>query len=138
MCYGAMITLRSGIIIKGDILEQNDDHLKINIDGEIVIKYYYDEIKNIWINMPTTEKEFATKRYQIIEFYDSGPIKSHQSFVSAVLDGVSKEYYPNGVLKFEKEYRNGLLNGTGKEYDDEGRLISEKVYQDDKIISSKN
>ena len=52
-------------------------------------------------------------------------MKSDESFVNGIADGVSKSFYENGKVEYETTYKNNKRNGLEKSYSSIGQLQTE-------------
>jgi len=65
----------------------------------------------------------------IVEFYDSGQIKSKVCFKNGIQDGISKYYHQNGKLKMLVNISDGKIDGTRKDFFESGELMLESIFQ---------
>ena len=61
----------------------------------------------------------------IKSYFVDGSVKSEQTYIKDILDGLSVFYYPNGNIKTIMNYSEGKVNGWVRNYYDTGLLESE-------------
>ncbi len=96
-----------------------------NAKGVLESKINYD-----WItNLPKGAAEF---------FYPGGILRSEGMFdANGKRTGIWKFYFESGKLKSEDTYDNGKLNGLVTEYFENGNLRYKSAYADDKLVGVK-
>lgn len=62
------------------------------------------------------------KIYMFKEYYESGKLKSEQSFKGDNPDGLFRHYYKNGNIAIECFFDNGDMIGTYTEYNEDGTI----------------
>jgi len=66
MSYAETITLTSGKVIEGEIVERTDELIKVNTGTGVPISYYLDEIKNLDSKSSSTDLDVIPDKKQAI------------------------------------------------------------------------
>ncbi len=72
------------------------------------------------------------------EYSKEGKLRSLYQYVIDNANGICREYNEKGMLKKEMTYENGISNGPTKYYDENGKLIKTLTYYYGTLISATN
>ena len=130
-CLADIIILKSGKVLEGTIVEQNENFIKFDTGYNIILTYYLDEIKSF-------EKEELEKTPSVLEglhkeYYLNGNLKVEKIFKNGQLNGYFKSYYKNGQIRSVDLYKNDKRDGTQKSYSSSGQLFSERNFENGKL-----
>jgi len=116
--YAETITLTSGKVIEGEIVERTNELIKLDTGVGVITTYYLDEVDKVGVNNSQVQP--------IIQ-------KGNNSASEVKGDEIRKEFYPNGSVHYERGYKNGEKHGLAKEFNESGNVIREVMYVNGKM-----
>ena len=76
------------------------------------------------------------KQGLVIDYYESGAVKSKGNYVDGKLQGNYIPYYENGELQSKVNYVDGIEQGEVIEYYENGEIKEIKNYKDGELIEN--
>ena len=61
----------------------------------------------------------------LVEYYETGELKSRSVISNGVLHGISEGWHTNGVLEVRENFTNGVSHGVREKWYDSGKKLSE-------------
>ena len=75
---------------------------------------------------------------EVIEYFDSGSLKSKATYVNGRQEGIFIMNHPGGKPMIEERYKNGERHGWCLAFDEEGKEIGRKFYKGGKELAGKD
>jgi len=67
-------------------------------------------------------------------YYQTGVLKSVESYQNGTLNGITRKYYESGILKHAINYKDGRIDGMYHTYYPNGALWTKEIYDNGTFI----
>jgi len=101
----------------------------ISLSALIIVISFMSSQKIFSQTKQSNNKIDSIENKEIIEYYDTGKIKSKWTYKGKVKNGAFQMFHPNGQVWSDGTYVNGLPSGIIKIYDYDGSLVKEEVWE---------
>jgi antitoxin component YwqK of YwqJK toxin-antitoxin module len=71
----------------------------------------------------------------VVEYFQSGVVKSKATFVNGVKTGAAVVNHPNGSPMMKERYKNGVQHGWQTTHDHNGKEIGKKYYSQGELLT---
>jgi len=115
-----------------------ETYLKDKLNGMTTVYYVPEEVDNRKLMVAKTSMyKNGVLDGDMIEYFESGTVKSKVKYVNGVKEGVSVINHPAGNPMVKENYIHGVLHGWQYAYDITGKEIGKKYYLKGEILEGK-
>lgn len=119
-------------------LSKKETYLKDKLNGKTTI-YYVSEDPEDRRELPAKVTNYVNgvMEGEVIEYFESGTIKSKGTYVKGAKEGVYTINHPDGKKMIVERYKNGERHGWCATYDQTGKETGKKYYYYGRLLEGK-
>jgi len=110
-------------------LSKKETYVKDKLNGQCII-YYVSEDPEDKRQLPAKVSNYVSGvvEGEVIEYFESGTVKSKATYVKGVREGIYTINHPSGTKMIVERYKNGKLHGWCATYNPSGKETGKKYF----------